>query len=113
MAASQSWQVTPLLAQIKAVMAEVGARNTVLVIYFRHPFVVDEESGMRNAGAMVAGFGVGDSALRDVLSGKVKPHGELPFALANNLEAVRNNDSDAPGYSVADTLFPFAFGLTY
>ena len=37
----------------------------------------------------------------------------LPFALANNLEAVRNNDSDAPGYPAKDTLYPFGFGLSY
>ena len=113
MAASQSWQVTPSLAQIKAVMAEVGAANTVLHVYFRHPFVLDQESGMRNAGAIVAGFGVSDTALLDVLSGKVKPQGKLPFALANNLQAVIDNQPDVPGYPAADTLFPYGFGMRY
>ena len=113
MAASQSWQIKPSLADIKAVMNEVGAQNTVLHIYFRHPFVLDDESGLKNAGAIVAGFGVSDTALLDVLSGKFKPRGKLPFALANNLQAVIDNQPDAPGYPVADTLFPFGFGLRY
>ncbi|MDB5915278.1 MAG: xylan 1,4-beta-xylosidase [Ramlibacter sp.] len=113
MAASQSWEIKPSLAQIKAIMAEAGARKTVLHIYFRQPFVLDQDSGLRDAGAIVAGFSVSDTALLDVLSGKVKPQGKLPFALANNLQAIKNNDPDAPGYPAADTLFPYAHGLTY
>jgi len=48
-----------------------------------------------------------------VLSGKFRPQGKLPFALANKLQAVIDNDPDAPGYPAADTLYPFKFGLTY
>jgi beta-glucosidase len=46
-------------------------------------------------------------------TGRFKPQGKLPFALANNLYAVRNNDSDAPGCPANDTLYPFGFGLSY
>ena len=113
MAASQSWQLKPSLADIQAVMNEVGPQNTILHIYFRHPFVLDEASGLKNAGAIVAGFGVSDTALLDVLSGKVKPQGRMPFALANNLQAVIDNQSDVPGYPEKDTLYPFGYGLTY
>jgi beta-glucosidase len=113
MDASKSWQIKPSLAEIKAIMAEAGAAKTVLHIYFRQPFVLDEQSGMKGAGAIVAGFGVSDTALLDVISGKVKPQGKLPFALANNLQAVIDNQPDVPGYPAADTLFPFGFGLSY
>jgi beta-glucosidase len=113
MAASQSWQVKPTLAEIQAIMNEVGARNTVLAVYFRHPYVLDDASGMKNAGALVAHFAVSDAALLDVLSGKVKPQGRLPFALANNLQAVIDNQPDVPGYPDKDTLYKFGFGLTY
>ena len=34
MAASQSWQVTPSVATIQAVMKEVGATKTVMAIYW-------------------------------------------------------------------------------
>lgn len=113
MAASQSWEIKPSLAEIQAVMAEVGASKAVLHIYFRQPFVLDAPSGLLNAGAIVAGFGVTDTALLDVLSGKFKPQGKMPFALANNLQAIKDNAPDLPGYPPADTLFPFGFGLTY
>jgi beta-glucosidase len=111
MAASQSWQVSPSLADIQAVMKEVGADRTVLATYFRQPYVLDDASGLKNAGAMLATFGVSDAALLEVVSGKFKPQGKLPFALANNLKAVIDNQPDVPGYPAADTLYPYGFGL--
>jgi beta-glucosidase len=113
MAASRSWKISPTLDDIKAVMREVGASKTVLAIYFRQPYVLDDGSGLKGAGAILATFGVSDVALLDVLSGRYSPRGRLPFALANNLQAVINNQPDVPGYSRADTLYPFGFGLTY
>lgn len=113
MAASKSWRISPALADIQAVMAEVGARNVVLVINFRQPYVIDEASGLRQAGGLVAGFGVSNQALLDVLSGRTPPQGRLPFALASHLQAVIDNQPDAPGYPAKDTLFPFGFGLGY
>jgi beta-glucosidase len=113
MAASQSWQITPSLADIQAVMREAGPQRTVLAIYFRNPYVLDDASGFKDAGAIVASFGVSDTALLDVLSGTFKPTGKLPFALARTLQAVIDNDPDAPGYPKADTLYPFGYGLTY
>jgi beta-glucosidase len=40
MVGTRSWVVTPSLADIRAVMNEVGATNTVLSIYFRQPWVL-------------------------------------------------------------------------
>lgn len=113
LAASASWQISPSLADIQAVMNEVGAKKTVLSIYFRQPYVLDDASGLKNAGAIVAGFGVSNKALLDVLSGKFSPQGKLPFALANNLQAITDNQPDVPGYPAKDTLYPFGYGLRY
>ncbi|MEO5818888.1 MAG: glycoside hydrolase family 3 N-terminal domain-containing protein [Vicinamibacteraceae bacterium] len=113
MAASQSWQITPSLADIQAVMREVGPRRTVLAIYFRNPYVLDDASGLKDAGAIVASFGVSDVALLDVLSGRFKPTGKLPFALARTLQAIVDNQPDVPGYPAMDTLYPFGFGASY
>lgn len=120
MAAAESWQISPSLDQIKAVMSEIGPKKTVLAIYFRQPYVLDDASGLKDSGAIVAGFGVSNTALLDVLSGKVlatgapfKPQGKLPFALANNAKAIVDNLPDVPGYPAQDTLFPYGHGLTY
>ena len=95
-------------------MNEVGAKkHDPLTIYFRHPYVLDEASGLKDAGAILAGFGVSDSALMDVVTGRFAPQGKLPFALARTLQAVVDNDPDAPGYPASDTLYPFGYGLGY
>jgi beta-glucosidase len=113
MAAARSWKISPSLKDIQDVMNTVGAKKTILNIYFRQPFVLDEASGLKKAGGILAGFGVSDAALMDVLTGKFKPQGKLPFALANNLDAVINNEPDAPGYAAKDTLFEYGFGLSF
>jgi beta-glucosidase len=115
MAASQSWRITPSLTDIKATMAEANAvgAKVVLSIYFRQPYVLDDASGLKNANAILANYGVSDTALMDVLTGKHKPQGKLPWALAGNAQAIKTQDPDAPGYPAADTLFPFGFGLSY
>jgi beta-glucosidase len=113
MAKAKSWKVSPSVEDIQAVMREAGPEKTVLAIYFRQPFVIDEASGFRNAGAILATFGVRDAAIMDVLTGKAKPSGKLPFALPASAQALVRQASDAPGYDRADTLYPFGFGLSY
>ncbi|MFC4255446.1 glycoside hydrolase family 3 N-terminal domain-containing protein [Croceibacterium xixiisoli] len=112
MAASQSWKITPSLNEIKSVMNRVGADKVVLAIEFRQPYVLDTESGLPQAGALLATFGVSDAALADVLTGKVDAVGKMPFALARTMDAVIANDPDAPGYAAQDTLFPYNWGLS-
>jgi len=113
MAAAESWEISPSLSEIQAVMGEVGAEKTVLSVYFRQPFVLDLASGLKNAGAILATFGSKDNALMDVITGKFNPSGKLPFALANSGQAIIDQASDAPGYAAEDTLYPFGYGLSY
>ncbi len=113
MAASSSWVVRPTLDDINGVMDEIGPERTILAIRFRQPFVLDESSGLLKAGAILATFGASDDALMDVLTGKHAPAAKLPFALAETAESILRQDSDAPGYSEEDTLFPFGHGLTF
>ncbi|WP_026819201.1 glycoside hydrolase family 3 protein [Arthrobacter castelli] len=116
MSKAESWKVTPSLDTIQQVMKEVDdPSKVVLQIYFRQPFVLDKASGLRDAGAIVAGFGMSDKALMDVLSGKVSPQGKMPFALAGTRKAIKEQYSDLPGYkeTTDGALFPFGHGLTY
>ncbi|MGW9630950.1 glycoside hydrolase family 3 N-terminal domain-containing protein [Agromyces sp. NPDC055520] len=112
---AESWAVTPSLDTVQQVMAEVGAENTVLDIYFRQPFVLDEASGLRDAGAILANFGNSTAALMDIVSGEFNPQGRMPFALAGTREAIIQQNSDTPGYDETDdgALYPFGFGLSY
>ena len=113
MTKAKSWSISPSLTDIQGVMKEVGADKTILSIRFRQPYVLDAASGLRAAGAILATFGVSDAALMDILTGKFKPQGKLPFALAANAKAIVEQNPDSPGYGEADTLFPFGHGLSY
>ena len=113
MAKSKSWKITPSLQDIQQIMKTVGPVKTILSISFRQPYVLDQNSELLNAGAILATFGVSDAAILDIISGKFKPSGKLPYALANKEKALIDQHPDAPGYPAEDTLFPFGHGLTY
>ncbi|WP_251840547.1 glycoside hydrolase family 3 protein [Oceanitalea stevensii] len=113
---AESWEVVPSLDTIQQVMDEVDDPSKVILhVYFRQPYVLDEESGLRDAGAILAGFGMSDTALLDVLSGDYAPQGRMPFALAGTREAIVEQQSDTPGYDETEdgALYPFGYGLTY
>ena len=116
MATATSRSMYPTLADIKAIMTEIGdPKKVILSVYFRAPYVMDDASGLKNAGAILATFGVTDVAMMDVLSGKFKPQGKLPFALPKTLKAVQEQKTDRPGFEeTADgALYKFGHGLTY
>jgi len=63
MAASKSWSVQPNLATIQAIMREAGAKKTILVIYLRHPYVMDQASALLSG--LAGGAGVVVTPARD------------------------------------------------
>lgn len=116
MSTATSRVIYPTLADIKGIMSEIGdAKKVVLSVYFRAPYVMDDASGMKDAGAIVASFGVSDKAMMEVLSGKFKPQGKMPFALPKTLQAVYDQKSDLPGFDETKdgALFKFGYGLSY
>ncbi|WML26447.1 glycoside hydrolase family 3 N-terminal domain-containing protein [Neobacillus sp. OS1-33] len=93
---------------------------TITAINFTNPWLIDQIEP--NAAAVISTFGVKAEAIVDVIRGKFKPTGKLPFTIPANKEAVDNEVGDIPGY-VEDPSYVyknkngdsygFDFGLTY
>ncbi|MCB0044054.1 MAG: glycoside hydrolase family 3 C-terminal domain-containing protein [Caldilineaceae bacterium] len=98
-------------AEAKAEILELlNTTPTIVVIYLDRPAVIPEISAA--AQALLADFGASDRAVLDVIFGRARPEGKLPFELPSSMEAVRNQQTDVP-YDSADPLYPFGFGLRY
>jgi len=98
-------------AEAKAeILALLKSTPTIVVIYLDRPAVIPEISAA--AQALLADYGACDQAVLDVIFGKVKPEGRLPFELPSSMEAVRNQKADLP-HDSENPLYPFGFGLNY
>jgi beta-glucosidase len=94
-------------AEILALLATVP---TIVVIYLDRPAVIPEINAA--AKAVLGEYGASDTAVLEVLFGKARPEGKLPFELPSSMEAVRNQKADVP-YDSENPLYPFGFGLSY
>jgi len=83
---------------------------TIVVLYLDRPAVIPEISGA--ARALLGEYGASDTAVLNVVFGKARPEGKLPFELPSSMEAVREQKADVP-YDSGDPLYPFGFGLSY
>jgi beta-glucosidase len=81
---------------------------TVLVLHLERPAVIPELADA--CAAVVAVFGASDAAVLDVLFGRVRAEGRLPFEPPSSMAAVREQLPDVPGDS-RDPLFRFGHGL--
>ena len=77
---------------------------TVLAVDMDRPAILTNVRG--RAGAILAIFGASDAALLDVVTGRAKPRGRLPFELPSSMAAVtaqdpaKSDDSTAPLFAV-------------
>jgi len=83
---------------------------TVLVIHLERPAVLPEL--VDACAAVLAVFGSSDEAVLDLVFGRARPEGRLPFELPSSMAAVEAQKPDVPFDSEAP-LFPFGFGLSY
>jgi len=95
------------LAEILPLLRRVP---TVVVVALERPAVLPEIA--EHAAALMASFGSSDQAVLDVLFGRAKPEGNLPFELPSSMAAVLASRSDVP-FDTADPLFSFGHGLRY
>ena len=82
----------------------------VLSVYLDRPAILTEVAPA--AQVLLANFGALDQALFDVMSGKAKARGKLPFELPSSWQAVLAQDSDVASDS-QDPLFAYGAGLAY
>ncbi len=64
------------------------------------------------AAALIANFGIDDDAILDVICGRAKPEGHLPFELPSSVEAIQSQKSDVP-HDSPNPLYPYGYGLSY
>ena len=87
-----------------------AAVPTVVTVYLDRPAILTPIR--QHARAVLGNFGVSDDALIDVLTGRARPEGKLPFELPSSMEAVAAQRSDLP-HDSARPLYPFGYGLRY
>ena len=83
---------------------------TIVDIYLDRPAVIPEIA--EKSAGLLADFGASDAAVLDVIFGKFKPAGKLPFELPSSMDAVKKQKEDMP-YDSQNPVFPFGYGLTY
>jgi beta-glucosidase len=83
---------------------------TVVIVNMDKPVILTEF--IENVAGVIGAFGGSDAALLDVIFGKAKPTGKLPFDLPSDMPSVMAQAADAP-FDMDDPLFKFGFGLTY
>ncbi len=98
---------TPGFAEFMKVSAQVP---TVAVVSLDRPAILTPLKA--HARALLASFGESDQALLDILTGRARPQGRLPFDLPASMEAVLAQRSDL-AHDIAQPLYRFGFGLRY
>lgn len=97
----------PDLIAIREAAAHVP---TIVTVYLDRPAILTAVQPL--ASAMLGNFGVSDEALLNVITGRARPHGRLPFELPSSMSAVRAQRPDLPHDSKAP-LYDIGYGLSY
>jgi beta-glucosidase len=92
------------------ILSITQAVPTIVVLNLDRPAVIPEIAA--EAKALFGEFGASDKAVLDVIFGKAKPEGKLPFELPSSMDAVRHQNPDVP-YDSKNPLFAFGYGLRY
>ncbi|MFC8506048.1 glycoside hydrolase family 3 protein [Streptomyces sp. NPDC057411] len=95
--------------ELTRILALLKATPTVVCVHLERPAVLPEIA--EHAAALIADYGASDEALLDVVFGRAKPEGRLPFELPRSMAAVAASRPDVPNDTV-DPVFPYGHGLT-
>ncbi|VTR20856.1 Glycosyl hydrolase family 3 C terminal domain [Serratia fonticola] len=92
-----------LIKQVKALNIP-----TVISVYLDRPAILTNI--VDKTDVLLANFGASDEAVLDVITGKSKAQGKLPFELPSSWQAVLDQKEDVAHDSV-DPLFPIGAGI--
>jgi beta-glucosidase len=94
-----------------------ATKPTILAINYTNPWAIDEvyQEDSKTLKGILATFGTTPEAVLDVVTGKFKPSGKMPFTTPVSDEMAQKQKSDLPGYMEGSSygLFQFDEGLTY
>lgn len=83
---------------------------TIVDIYLDRPAIISHL--IDSVSAVLVSFGSSDEAFLDVVCGKARPEGRLPFDIPSSMQAVEDSRSDVP-FDTINPLFRFGDGLNY
>ncbi|MFF2507758.1 glycoside hydrolase family 3 protein [Streptomyces sp. NPDC058067] len=93
--------------ELAAILHVLDTVPTIVLINLERPAVIPEIA--ERAAALVADYGASDDALLDVVFGRARPEGRLPFELPRSMAAVQASRTDVP-HDTADPVFPYGAG---
>jgi beta-glucosidase len=96
--------------ELKQLAQASRAVPTIVVVSLDRPAILKPLQD--TATALIGDFGASDDAVLDVLVGKARPEGRLPFELPSSMSAVEAQRPDAP-HDSENPLYPISFGLRY
>ena len=85
-----------------------GRTPVIMTVYMDRPAILTNVKD--KADVLYADFGVSDDALLNVLTGKAKAEGHLPFELPSSMAAVVAQKSDKP-HDSEHPLYPYGYAL--
>jgi len=103
---------------INYINALAAKKPTILAVNYTNPWVIDEiynEQTKKHFAGVLATFGTTTDALLDIITGKFKPSGKMPFTTPISEDQAQQQLSDVPGYLKGKQygLFWYDEGLQY
>lgn len=94
----------------KKIFDLIDKKPALVVVNLERPAILTEIN--EKCDALMADFGTSDEVLAELIFGKVKPSGKLPFELPSTWEAVQKQLEDVP-YDSENPLYKFGDGISY
>ncbi len=88
----------------------IQSKPTITVINLQRPAVIPNIN--KSSKALIADFSSQDNVILDLIMGKFKPTGKLPFELPSSMDEVLKQKEDVP-YDTKNPLYKFGAGMGY